>query len=136
MVAELAAELGKDQKDFLLEMIGPPRIVDPRKTVTNEPVELRRSVGYLSGRYRAVRVAWCEIAAKEAGWGRKLPKGHGHGHRGSAQLPDLRRYRRRGCSGRQGQRFGSARGYGDRLPGSRSIPSASGRRSKARQSWG
>ena len=36
MVAELAAELGKDQKDFLLEMIGPPRIVDPRKTVTNE----------------------------------------------------------------------------------------------------
>src|SRR5260221_716160 len=29
MVAELAAELGKDPKDFLLEMIGPARIVDP-----------------------------------------------------------------------------------------------------------
>src|SRR5690606_10648969 len=36
MVAALAAELGKDQKDFLLEMIGPARIVDPRKTVTRE----------------------------------------------------------------------------------------------------
>jgi len=36
MVAELAAELGKDPKDFLLEMIGPARIVDPRKTVSSE----------------------------------------------------------------------------------------------------
>jgi isoquinoline 1-oxidoreductase beta subunit len=78
MVAELAAELGKDPKDFLLEMIGPPRIVDPRKTVTNElwnygdpwdtyPVDTART-------RRVV-----EIAAKEAGWGRKLPKGHGLG---------------------------------------------------------
>jgi isoquinoline 1-oxidoreductase beta subunit len=78
MVAELAAELGKDQKDFLLEMIGPPRIVDPRKTVTNDlwnygdpwdtyPVDTART-------RRVV-----EIAAKEAGWGRKLPKGHGMG---------------------------------------------------------
>ena len=36
MVAELAHELGRDPKDFLLEMIGPARIVDPRKTVTSE----------------------------------------------------------------------------------------------------
>jgi isoquinoline 1-oxidoreductase beta subunit len=36
MVAEIAAEQGKDPKDFLLEMIGPARIVDPRKTVTSE----------------------------------------------------------------------------------------------------
>ncbi|HTS54032.1 MAG TPA: molybdopterin cofactor-binding domain-containing protein [Burkholderiales bacterium] len=78
MVAELAVETGKDQKDFLLEMIGPPRIVDPRKTVTNDlwnygdpwdtyPVD--------TGRLRRV----IEIAAKEAGWGRQLPKGHGMG---------------------------------------------------------
>jgi isoquinoline 1-oxidoreductase subunit beta len=78
MAAELAAELGKDQKDFLLELIGPARIVDPRKTVTNElwnygdpwdtyPVDTART-------RRVV-----EIAAKEAGWGRKLPKGHGLG---------------------------------------------------------
>jgi isoquinoline 1-oxidoreductase beta subunit len=78
MVAELAVEQGKDQKDFLLEMIGPPRIVDPRKTVTNDlwnygdpwdtyPVD--------TARLRRV----IEIAAKEAGWGRQLPKGHGMG---------------------------------------------------------
>ncbi len=78
MVAELAAELGRDPKDFLLEMIGPARIVDPRKTVTSElwnygdpwetyPVD--------TGRLRRV----VERAAKEAGWGRKLPAGHGMG---------------------------------------------------------
>ena len=78
MVAELAAELGKDQKDFLLEMFGPPRIVDPRKTVANElwnygdpwdtyPVDTART-------RRVV-----ELAAQKAGWGRKLPKGHGLG---------------------------------------------------------
>lgn len=78
MIAELAAELGRDPKDFLLEMIGPARIVDPRKTVTSElwnygdpwetyPVD--------TGRLRGV----IEKAAKEAGWGRKLPAGHGLG---------------------------------------------------------
>jgi isoquinoline 1-oxidoreductase beta subunit len=78
MVAELAHELGRDPKDFLLEMIGPPRIVDPRKTVTSElwnygdpwdtyPVDTART-------RRVV-----EVAAKEAGWGRELPKGHGLG---------------------------------------------------------
>jgi len=78
MVAELAAEMGKDQKDFLLEMIGPPRIVDPRKTVTNDlwnygdPWDT-----YPIDTARTRRVV--EIAAKEAGWGRKLPKGHGMG---------------------------------------------------------
>jgi len=78
MVAELAHELGRDPKDFLLEMIGPPRIVDMRKTVTSElwnygdpwdtyPVDTART-------RRVV-----ERAAKEAGWGRQLPKGHGLG---------------------------------------------------------
>ncbi len=78
MVGELAAELGKDPKDFLLEMIGPARIVDPRNTVTSGlwnygdpwdtyPVD--------TGRMRAV----VERAAKEAGWGKKLPKGQGMG---------------------------------------------------------
>jgi isoquinoline 1-oxidoreductase beta subunit len=78
MVAELAAELGKDPKDFLLEMIGPARIVDPRNTVTSElwnygdpwdtyPVD--------TGRMRNV----VQLAADKAGWGRKMPKGHGLG---------------------------------------------------------
>jgi isoquinoline 1-oxidoreductase beta subunit len=78
MVAELAAELGKDPKDFLLEMIGPARIVDARKATTQElwnygdpwdtyPID--------TGRLRAV----VERAAKEAGWGKKLPPGQGLG---------------------------------------------------------
>lgn len=78
MVAELAAELGRDQKDFLLEMIGPARIVDPRTTVTSElwnygdPFE---TFPIDTGRMRAV----VEKAAKEAGWGKQLPKGEGMG---------------------------------------------------------
>jgi isoquinoline 1-oxidoreductase beta subunit len=78
MVAELAAEMGKDPKDFLLEMIGPARIVDARKSTTQElwnygdpwdtyPID--------TGRLRAV----VERAAKEAGWGKKLPPGQGMG---------------------------------------------------------
>ena len=78
MIAELAAELKKDPKDFLLEMIGPARIVDPRKTVTSElwnygdpwetyPID--------TGRLRKV----VELAAEKAGWGKKLPKGHALG---------------------------------------------------------
>ena len=78
MVAELAHELGRDPKDFLLEMIGPARIVDPRKNVTSElwnygdpwdtyPVDTART-------RRVV-----ELAAAKAGWGRQLPKGHGLG---------------------------------------------------------
>ena len=78
MVGELAAELGRDPKDFLLEMIGQARIVDPRNTVTSGlwnygdpwdtyPVD--------TGRMRAV----VERAAKEAGWGKKLPPGQGMG---------------------------------------------------------
>ena len=78
MVAELANELGKDPKDFLLEMIGPARIVDPRKTVTSElwnygdpwdtyPVDTGRMSNVV------------KLAAEKAGWGRKLPKGQGMG---------------------------------------------------------
>lgn len=78
MVAELAAELGKDPKDFLLEMIGPPRIVDPRKTVTSELWNYGEPWStYPIDTARLRRVV--ERAAKEAGWGRQLPKGHGLG---------------------------------------------------------
>ena len=77
-IAELAHSLGRDQKDFLLEMIGPARIVDPRKQVTTplwdygEPFE---TFPIDTGRLRHV----AEFAAKKAGWGRPLPKGHGLG---------------------------------------------------------
>jgi isoquinoline 1-oxidoreductase beta subunit len=77
-VAEIAAALGKDPKDFLLELIGPARIVDPRKQVTTEwwnygePFE---SYAIDTGRLRKV----AELAAERAGWGRQLPKGRGLG---------------------------------------------------------
>jgi isoquinoline 1-oxidoreductase beta subunit len=77
-VAEIAHQLGKDPKDFLLELIGPARTVDPRKQVTTpwwnygEPFE---TFPIQTGRLRKVT----EVAAEQAGWGKKLPKGQGLG---------------------------------------------------------
>ena len=67
-VAELAHELKRDPKDFLLELIGPARIVDPRKAVTTEwwnygePFE---SYPIDTGRLRRV----VELAAGDPGGG-------------------------------------------------------------------
>lgn len=79
MAAELAAASGRDQKEMLLELLGPDRIVDPRKSpeVKNfwnygDPFET-----YPIDTARLKRVV--EIAAKEAGWGKQLPKGEGLG---------------------------------------------------------
>jgi isoquinoline 1-oxidoreductase beta subunit len=77
-IAELAHELGRDPKDFLLEMIGPARTVDLSKQVTTpywnngEPIE---SYPIDTGRLRRVT----ELAAERAGWGRQMPKGSGLG---------------------------------------------------------
>jgi isoquinoline 1-oxidoreductase beta subunit len=77
-VAELAAELGKDPKDFLLEMIGPDRIVDPRKQVTTEFWDYGEPFDtYPIQTARLKRVT--ELAAEKAGWGKTLPKGEGLG---------------------------------------------------------
>ena len=77
MVAEIAHATGRDQKDVLLELIGPPRIVklnDSVKTLWNygEPLD---SYPNDTGRLRRV----IEVAADKAGWGRALPQGHGLG---------------------------------------------------------
>jgi isoquinoline 1-oxidoreductase beta subunit len=77
-IAEIAANLGKDPKDFLLEMIGPPRIVDVSKQVTTEwwdYGEPYQSFPIDTGRLRKV----AELAAERAGWGKTLPKGRGLG---------------------------------------------------------
>jgi isoquinoline 1-oxidoreductase subunit beta len=75
-VAELAAAAGRDQKDYLLEVIGPARRVSPEilgdkwnhgESPERYPVD--------TGRLRRV----VETVAREAGWGRKLPKGRGLG---------------------------------------------------------
>ena len=75
-VAELAAAAGRDHKDYLLELLGKDRVIDPAyfsdgwdygedpKRYPYETVRLRKVI---------------ETAAKQIGWGRKLPKGHGLG---------------------------------------------------------
>jgi isoquinoline 1-oxidoreductase subunit beta len=77
-VAEIAAQLGKDPKDFLLELIGPARIVDPTKQVTTPWWNYGEPEGAFqidTGRLRKV----AELAAERAGWGKTLPKGRGLG---------------------------------------------------------
>ena len=75
-VAELAAAAGRDEKDFLLEVIGPARVVSPEalKDSWNHGESPQR-YPVDTGRLRRV----VETAAKAAGWGRKLPKGRGLG---------------------------------------------------------
>jgi isoquinoline 1-oxidoreductase subunit beta len=75
-VAELAAAAGRDQKDFLLDVIGPARWITPatlKDTWNHGENPERYPVD--TGRLRRV----VETAAREAGWGKKLPKGRGLG---------------------------------------------------------
>jgi isoquinoline 1-oxidoreductase beta subunit len=75
-VAELAAAAGRDPKDYLLEVIGPPRVLNPHQigdTWNHGESPERYTVD--TGRLRRV----VETAAREAGWGKSLPKGSGLG---------------------------------------------------------
>ena len=74
--AELAAAAGRDHRDFLLELLGPPREIDPRKLGDEwnygenpalYPIDI--------GRMRKV----IETATEAAGWGREMPPGRGLG---------------------------------------------------------
>lgn len=76
-IAEAAHKAGRDQKDYLLEAIGPDRILD----VTEESANYNNYDGDKNvypldiARLRNV----IEKAAKMSKWGRKLPKGRGLG---------------------------------------------------------
>lgn len=75
--AELAAAAGRDQKDFLLELIGPARLVDPREEGAEydnygDPME-----DYPIDTARLANVT--KMAAEMAGWGRTLGSGGGLG---------------------------------------------------------
>jgi isoquinoline 1-oxidoreductase beta subunit len=75
-VAELAAAAGRDPKEFLLDVIGPARWISPQTlgdTWNHGESPERYPVD--TGRLRRV----VETAAREAKWGRALPKGHGLG---------------------------------------------------------
>jgi isoquinoline 1-oxidoreductase subunit beta len=75
-VAELAHAAGRDPKDYLLEMIGPARIIDPTSIgdVWNHGEDPDR-YPIDTGRLRRV----IQTAADGIGWGRSLPKGRGLG---------------------------------------------------------
>jgi isoquinoline 1-oxidoreductase beta subunit len=75
-VAELAAAAGRDPKEFLLEVIGPSRWVSPetlKDTWNHGESPERYPVD--TGRLRRV----VQTVAREARWGRTLPKGRGLG---------------------------------------------------------
>ncbi|WP_158045312.1 xanthine dehydrogenase family protein molybdopterin-binding subunit [Skermanella pratensis] len=78
-VAELAHSLGRDSKDFLLELIGPARKLDIGKTGMVEEFwnygDPYETYPIDTGRLANV----VRVAADGIGWGRTLPKGHGLG---------------------------------------------------------
>ncbi len=78
-VAELAHAMGRDPKEVLLELIGPPRIVDPRKSqyVTQFPNYGDPFETYPIDTARLRRVV--ELVADRGEWGRTLPPRHGLG---------------------------------------------------------
>ena len=90
--AELAHELGRDPKDFLLELIGPAADHRPEGGRA-----CRRTAGTTASRTRSSRSTpgGCanvvELAAEKAGWGKTAAQGRGARHRRASQLRDLRR---------------------------------------------
>ncbi|MFT5961069.1 MAG: isoquinoline 1-oxidoreductase beta subunit [Burkholderiaceae bacterium] len=75
-IAELAAAAKREPKDYLLELIGPARKLNPTAMGdTSNYGESPEIYPIDTGRMRGV----VELAATKARWGRKLPKGHGLG---------------------------------------------------------
>jgi isoquinoline 1-oxidoreductase beta subunit len=79
IVAELASELGRDQKEFLLELIGPARTLDWRSAGLEKDFwnhgESSEEYPIDTARLRNV----IELAATKAEWGKTLPAGEGLG---------------------------------------------------------
>jgi isoquinoline 1-oxidoreductase subunit beta len=75
-VSELAAGANRDHRDYLLDLIGPPRKIDPAslKDEWNHGESPQR-YPVDTGRLRQV----VETVTREAGWGKKFAPGHGHG---------------------------------------------------------
>ena len=74
---ELANAAGRDSKDYLLELIGPPRLVDLKAQGVDYP-NMGPIAQYPVDTARLRKVV--ELVAEKSGWGkRKLPKGHALG---------------------------------------------------------
>jgi isoquinoline 1-oxidoreductase beta subunit len=75
-VAELAAEARKDHRDYLLELIGPARTIDPRNLQDSwNHGESPQRYPVDTGRLRRV----IETVTREAGWGKPFAPNRGHG---------------------------------------------------------
>ena len=75
-VCELAHKAGQDHRDFYLKLLGKDRQIDPRELTDDwNHGENPKLYPVDTGRMRKV----LEKATREAGWGRKLPKGRGMG---------------------------------------------------------
>lgn len=74
--AELATAAGRDHRDYLLALLGPDRRIDPTQlsdtwNYGESPQQYPLDIGRLRG--------VIELATREAGWGKTLPKGRGLG---------------------------------------------------------
>jgi isoquinoline 1-oxidoreductase subunit beta len=75
-VSELAASANKDHRDYLLDLIGPARKIDPTSQQDSwNHGESPQRYPVDTGRLRHV----IETVTKEAGWGKKFAPGHGQG---------------------------------------------------------
>ncbi len=78
-VDELAQAAGRDPRDFLLELLGPDRLIDMSKVgLAGDPWNYGASFQQHPidiARYRNV----VQLASGRAGWGEKLPSGEGRG---------------------------------------------------------
>ncbi len=73
--AELAHAAGLDPKEYLLALMGPPRVLDPKLLPRSAQGVDRPPYAFDVGRLRRVT----QIAAARAGWGRPLAPGEGMG---------------------------------------------------------
>jgi isoquinoline 1-oxidoreductase beta subunit len=75
-IAEIAQAQNKDHRDYLLELLGPDRLIDPTKlNDTFNHGESPERYPINTGRLRKV----IERVTQEARWGRKMPAGQGLG---------------------------------------------------------
>ena len=119
------AAAGRDPKDYLLELIGPPRMIDP--SGDRRRVELRRGPEALPDRHRPPAPRDRDGGASGIGWGRSLPAGQRprHRRRTTASSPTSRR-RSEVEVERQGSAHHPARRHRGRLraagqPGARAL---------------
>ena len=77
--AEIAHALGRDPKEVLLELIGPPRIVDPASRRTSDRFRIMATPSRPTRSTPRGYGASLSSPPNRAEWGKKLPPRHGQG---------------------------------------------------------